>query len=486
MITVILFNFLLYSVNEITTFFSPASDYRYLYLCIAALCSAGLTYLLFLSPADSAVVKPEAVSGQLYLNFFVSFSICKFIKQSNSLKNNIKPAITIANLKRHLAPASLMRVLFPVIGLWIFAGCNGNGQKQAGNEMSSKQDSAEICCESNIPNRFGQIKNIATANTHDSVTGPANGTSGMVWIEGGTYMMGADNEQASQDEYPKHQVSVDGFYMDITEVTNAQFAAFVKATGYVTTAEIKPDWNELKKQLPPGTQKPDDSMLVAASLVFKPVKNNANVDLNNYQQWWQWKPGANWRHPQGPGSHIKGKENYPVVHISWDDANAYCKWAGKRLPTEAEWEWAARGGLLNNIYAWGNEPVEKGMPKCNYWQGKFPVYNTGIDGFSGAAPVKSFPANGYGLYDMAGNVWEWCSDWYDFNYYRSLKGLSINPKGPSKSYDPDEPYAPKHTTRGGSFLCNDSYCSGYRVSRRMKSSPDTGMEHLGFRCVKQK
>lgn len=295
-------------------------------------------------------------------------------------------------------------------------------------------------------------------------------------------MMGADNKQASEDEYPKHKVTVDGFWIDETEVSNAQFAKFVKATGYITTAERKPEWEELKKQAPPGTPKPPDSVLVAAALVFKPSKTP--VDLGDYTQWWSWQKGANWQHPQGPKSSIKGKENYPVVQVSWEDAMAYCKWAGKRLPTEAEWEFAARGGLVNTVYSWGDEHVDIGKPKCNSWQGKFPYLNEEKDGFYGLAPIKSFAPNGYGLYDVAGNVWEWCNDFYDYNYYKSFKSEANNPKGPQQSYDPEEPYSNKHSTRGGSFLCNDSYCSGYRVSRRMKCSYDTGLEHLGFRCVK--
>ncbi len=306
---------------------------------------------------------------------------------------------------------------------------------------------------------------------------------GMVWIKPGAFLMGGDNNQAAADEYPKHKVIVDGFWMDTTAVTNKQFAAFVKATGYITTAERKPDWNELKKQLPQGTPKPDDSLLVAASLVFDPPKHA--VDLNDYTQWWAWKKGASWKHPHGPGSSIKGKDNYPVVHVSWYDAVAYCKWAGKRLPTEAEWEWAARGGLQNKVYPWGNEPVDAGKPKANTWQGHFPDNNTVKDKFYGLAPVSSFAPNGYGLYDMAGNVWEWCADYYNNTYYKTVSrpGGVTNPKGSLTSYDPDEPYTKKRVIRGGSFLCNESYCTGYRVARRMKSSEDSGMEHLGFRCV---
>jgi formylglycine-generating enzyme required for sulfatase activity len=339
-----------------------------------------------------------------------------------------------------------------------------------------------LCCESNIPKRFASL-NSNPVTIPDSKLEVNNSHKGMIWIKAGTFMMGADNSQASPDEYPKHKVTVDGFWMEATEVTNADFKKFVKATGYITTAERKLDWNELKKQLPLGAPKPDDSLLVAASLVFDPPKHP--VDLNDYTQWWAWKKGANWKHPHGPGSSIKGKDNYPVVHISWCDAVAYCKWAGKRLPTEAEWEWAARGGMQNKIYPWGNEPVDEGKPKANTWQGHFPDNNTMRDKFYGLAPVASFPPNGYGLYDMAGNVWEWCADYYNNNYYSTItspNGIK-DPKGPVSSHDPEDPYTKKRVIRGGSFLCNDSYCSGYRVARRMKTTEDSGMEHLGFRCV---
>lgn len=310
--------------------------------------------------------------------------------------------------------------------------------------------------------------------------------SGMVPIPAGTFMMGGDNDQASPDEYPKHKVTVNAFWMDATEVTNRQFAEFVKETGYVTTAEKKPDWEELKKELPPNTPKPDESQLVPSSLVFIP--SDHPVQLQDYSQWWEWREGANWRHPEGKGSSIDGKADYPVVHISYYDAQAYCKWAGKRLPTEAEWEWAARGGLVNNIYPWGNERVNEGKPKTNSWEGEFPFKNTKADGYFLSAPVKSFPPNGYGLYDIAGNVWEWCSDWYHADYYKMVNTSAgvVNPLGPDSSFDPEEPYAHKRSIRGGSFLCNDGYCSGYRVARRMKTTPDSGMEHLGFRCVVDK
>jgi sulfatase modifying factor 1 len=376
------------------------------------------------------------------------------------------------------------------INLLLACGQGNNGHQTSldssavsGNQIDSALGKKAICCESNIPNRFGVAGKLAADSSNLVDSSENAGThKGMIWIPGGTFSMGGDNKQASEDEYPKHKVTVDGFWIDATEVTNAQFAEFVKATGYITTAEKKPDWNELKKQLPPGTPKPDDNVLVPASLVFKAPANA--VDLNEFSQWWEWKEGASWKHPHGPNSDIKGKENYPVVHVSWFDAEAYCKWAGKRLPTEAEWEFAARGRLENNIYPWGNESVNTGKAKANSWQGTFPSKNTQEDKFYYTAPVKSFAANGYGLYDMAGNVWEWCADYYHNKYYSTLnKEGVINPKGASKSFDPEEPYAVKRVIRGGSFLCNDSYCSGYRVARRMKSTEDSGMEHVGFRCV---
>ena len=354
--------------------------------------------------------------------------------------------------------------------------CNYNDSTNGLSEgLHQPRDSVHVCMQ--VPQRFGMSDD--TSIKFNSDTSLRN----MVLIPGGSFDMGGDNDQADKDEYPKHKVTVDSFYMDITEVTNAQFAAFVKSTGYITTAERKPNWEEIKKTVPPGTPKPADSLLVAASLVFK--QTSGPVNLNDYSQWWSWVEGANWKQPQGPGSNIKGKENFPVVHVSWDDAMAYCKWAGKRLPTEAEWEYAARGGRVNQIYPWGNQPVNQGTPKTNSWEGNFPYYNEQKDGFLKYAPVMSFTCNGFGLFDMAGNVWEWCSDWYHADYYKTLAGKNtLNPKGPAKSFDPQDPYTPKKVLRGGSFLCNDAYCSGYRVARRMKSSPDTGLEHTGFRCVK--
>ena len=308
-----------------------------------------------------------------------------------------------------------------------------------------------------------------------------NNYSGMVLIEGSTFLMGSNDSEGNPDESPVHEVKVNSFWMDETEVTNSQFKEFIDATGYITTAEIKPDWNELKKDLPPNTPIPDESLLVPASLVFK--KNDNITSLNNHTQWWAWVKGANWRHPGGEGPSIDGKDDHPVIHVSWFDAMAYAEWKGRRLPTEAEWEFASRGGLKNNKYSWGNDPNLSLY--ANTWEGVFPKNNIKIDGFESTSPVKSYPPNKYGLYDMSGNVWEWCSDLYNYNYYNTLINIiADNPKGPEISFDPNEPYSEKRVVRGGSYLCSKSYCTGYRNSMRMKSTPDTGSMHTGFRTVK--
>jgi formylglycine-generating enzyme required for sulfatase activity len=301
---------------------------------------------------------------------------------------------------------------------------------------------------------------------------------GMKLIPGGKFMMGCADNTGRPDEYPLHKVEVRSFWMDETEVTNRQFRKFVESTGYITTAERK-----IKLDLIQAKQLGHiDSILPPSSLVFS--QPQLNVSLDRPDQWWKLVPGANWRHPQGPGSNIEGKEDFPVVHVSWEDANAYAIWAGKRLPTEAEWEYAARGGLHKKPFSWGSESLQTNMPKANTWQGDFPMKNTGWDGFLGLAPVQSFAPNAFGLYDMAGNVWEWCSDWYDASYYQqNAKTVLKNPSGPLKSFDPDEPWVQKKVVRGGSFLCDISYCCSYRVSARMKTSTETGLEHTGFRCV---
>jgi sulfatase modifying factor 1 len=313
---------------------------------------------------------------------------------------------------------------------------------------------------------------------------PGPAPEGMVWIPGGEFTMGTNAKEAWPDEKPPHSVRVDGFWMDTTEVTNAEFGKFVDATQYVTTAEKAPTLEEIMQQVPPGTPPPDPEQLKAGSLVFTPPKGP--VSLDDYSQWWTWTLGADWRHPEGPQSNLEGRENHPVVQVSWDDAAAYAKWAGKRLPTEAEWEFAARGGLNNKPYTWGVEPPNEQHIFANIWQGKFPYQNSKADGFVRTAPVKRFAPNGYGLYDMAGNVWEWCSDWYDADLYRQRGGQGVieNPQGPAKSNVPHQPLSLQRVQRGGSFLCCDEYCTRYRSSARHGGSIDTGMSHVGFRCVK--
>lgn len=292
---------------------------------------------------------------------------------------------------------------------------------------------------------------------------------GMVLIPAGTFDMGGDNEQARKDEFPKHPIALKAYWMDVTEVTNAQFQKFVDATHYKTTAEKHFEYQD---------QQGETHMQKAGSLVFNTLQKDEESNPNT---WWKFVEGANWKHPQGPTSTIKGKENFPVVQVSWLDAEAYCKWAGKRLPTEAEWEFAARGGLENMNYTWGNEPAAKGKQKCNIWNGDFPFVNTLADKFERSAPVKSFAPNKYGLYDVAGNVWEWCSDWYDADFYLKCVENSIfkNPENKLASEWKEK------VVRGGSFLCNDSYCSGFRMSARMQSNLETSLEHIGFRCVKE-
>ena len=337
----------------------------------------------------------------------------------------------------------------------------------SGNYPEKRSDTLKSPC-MQVPSRFASVDTVP---------------SDMVWIKGGTFLMGSDDPDSRSSEKPAHKVKVDGFWIDITEVTNRQFSEFVQATGYITTAEKKPDWNELKKQLPPGTPKPSNDLLVPASLVFIPPDHAVN--LNDYSQWWKWVPGASWKHPEGPQSNLKGRWDYPVVHISWNDAVAYCKWAGKRLPTEAEWEYAARGGLVQKKYAWGNEFTPSGHYMANTFQGRFPYQNKALDGYAGLAPVKSFPPNNFGLYDMIGNVWEWVIDWYDVKAYseNSVQEILVNPKGPDRPYNPSEPYSLERVSKGGSFLCASDYCSNYRPSARQGTSYDSGMSNLGFRCV---
>ena len=283
-------------------------------------------------------------------------------------------------------------------------------------------------------------------------------------IPAGEFTMGSDAVDAMANERPSRRVRVNRFLIDEHPVTNAAFARFVEATGYVTTAERAPDWNELKKQLPPGTPRPDASLLVAGSAVFTPP--SAQVPLDDVSAWWSWMPGANWRHPEGPGSSVETRAAHPVVHVSWDDAVAYAEWVGKDLPTEAEWEFAARGGLDGKRFSWGDEARPSGHHMANTFQGDFPHAHTAEDGFVRTSPVKSFPPNGYGLHDMAGNVWQWTAD-----VYRA--GVA------------DESPVPRRVIKGGSFLCHESYCESYRPSARRGTAPDTGSSHVGFRLVRR-
>ena len=326
---------------------------------------------------------------------------------------------------------------------------------------------------------------------------PGPRPEGMVWIPGGKFAMGGPSPEVCRevlaaadpdkpccsllqagftDAQPAHEVEVDGFWMDETEVTNAQFQKFVDATGYVTVAERKP-----KKEDFPGAT---EEMLVPGSVCFHAT--DRPVPLDDVRSWWSYVPGACWKHPTGRGSDLKGRENYPVIHVAYEDAEAYAKWAGKRLPTEAEWERAARGGRPGETYPWGNEFRPKGKWMANTWQGRFPERDSGEDGWKGTAPVKQYPPNPYGLYDLSGNVWEWCSDWYRPDAYEvdTKKGMIRDPRGPEDSFDPEEPGAKKRVHRGGSFLCSDQFCARYILGTRSKGEVSTGTSHLGFRCVK--
>ncbi len=291
---------------------------------------------------------------------------------------------------------------------------------------------------------------------------------GMLLIPGGTFNIGSDSHYPS--EHSADDITVNSFCIDKYEVTNPQFAQFVKETGYITVAE-RPLSKEQFPDLPDEQRKP-------GSLVFQMLKEGTQI---GYLSWWKWTPGTNWHHPFGPDSDIQGKDNYPVVHVSYEDVEAYTKWAGKSIPTEAQWEYAARGGLNGATYSWGEAYSAK---KANTWQGIFPFFNTKADGYTGIAPVGSFEANGYGLYDITGNVWEWTSDWYRVGH--DGKAHSFNPKGPGEkeSFDPREPGVAKHVIKGGSYLCSPNYCSRYRPAARESQSPDTGTTHIGFRLAK--
>lgn len=353
-----------------------------------------------------------------------------------------------------------------ILGLVLgFSACRNSPEQSEADVASEQRHLLEgaVCISDGIPARPLQ-----TNQTNPVITNMGSDNSKMVWIPGGTFQMGSEQFPDSQ---PVHQVSVEGFWIDEHEVTNAQFALFVEATGYQTVAERALD----PKDFPTV---PLD-MLVPGSAVFTPP--SATVNLNDFLQWWSYVPGANWRHPEGPGSDIKDKMNHPVVQISYEDALAYATWAGKRLPTEAEWEYAARAGRGNTLYYWGDKITPEGKWVANVYQGDFPVRNSADDGYVSTAPVKSFPANPFGLYDMDGNVWEWCADFYRPDYYQNSP--ERNPQGPDESMDPVEPELIKRVQRGGSFLCNDQYCERYIAGSRGKGEVSSASNNLGFRCV---
>jgi len=355
--------------------------------------------------------------------------------------------------------SKLFQFLF--LGSAVLTACNGHPEQKANHA-----DSVTMCVSEGLPSRAAAVQKARTA---DDIPQGADDVK-MVFIKGGTFQMGS---KEFEDAQPIHAVTIHDFWIDEHEVTNAQFARFVEATGYITVAERALDPKDF-----PGVSR---DLLVPGSAVFTPP--NEHVDLGNHLQWWKYVPGASWRHPTGSQSSIEGKDNEPVVQVCYEDAAAFAKWAGKRLPTEAEWEYAARGGMKGKRYYWGDDLKPNGKWVANTYQGDFPVKNTAEDGFVGVAPVKTFAANPYGVYDMEGNVWEWCSDFYRPDAYAHSE--RNNPQGPNDSYDPTEPGLVKRVQRGGSFLCNDQYCERYKAGSRGKGEVSSASNNLGFRCVSE-
>lgn len=379
------------------------------------------------------------------------------------------------------------------VAMLAVAGCSARqyvpSVSRDADEPTTATITAPACCAVG-GGRAGHLLLVSTSSEDDAddvvateAPPAADAPQGMVWVPAGRFTMGTDAAGTWPNEHPPHRVAMDGFWMDVTEVTNDQYAAFVEATGYVTVAEQPIDWEELKTQVPPGTPKPADEMLQPGSLVFTPPDHA--VPLNDMSGWWTWTIGANWQHPAGPDSSIEGQGNHPVVHTAWEDAKAYADWAGKSLPTEAQWEYAATGGSDDTRFAWGDTFTPGGKQMANTWTGTFPHINTEEDGYVLAAPVGSFPANGFGLYDMAGNVWEWTADWYRDDRHRQLakQGEVHNPASPEAPFDLANPNAPSRVVKGGSFLCHVNYCESYRPDARRGLPADTGLQHTGFRCV---
>lgn len=384
----------------------------------------------------------------------------------------------------------LSRVLTFVAGIFLFAACQSitgkTGQGSSQDSLTHSHTSpvqgkmAIDCAICKEPSRAGLL--MAGMGRDSGVAGAAamttekedasinnRDTAKMIFIKGGSFKMGSNQ---FPDAEPIHEVTVSGYYMDAHEVTNDQFAKFVQQTHYVTVAE-----RPLNPKDYPGV--PLDK-LVPGSGVFTPPAHQVNLD--NPMQWWTYVPGANWRHPKGPGSDLKGKGNLPVVQVCYDDCLAYANWAGKRIPTEAQWEYAAKAGQNYPNYYWGKELAPGGHYMANIFQGNFPYRNTLKDGFGELAPIGQFPANAFGLFDMEGNAWEWCSDFYRPDYYKNSP--ATNPKGPADSYDPQEPGVIKRVQRGGSFLCSDDYCIRYKAGARGKGEPTSGSNNLGFRLVR--
>ena len=391
---------------------------------------------------------------------------------TNKMREREKPASSISKPSR-VRSGRWVFYAGAVVTLLVVAGAIFFGKQKWFGATSVDTHADRVHGNHNSGPRAAADSDSRVVTNNAPPPGPA--PDGMAWIPGGTFWMGCEDCEMP-DTTPLHLVEVAGFWIDRTPVTNAEFARFVERTGYLTIAERKPD--------PRDYPQVDPKNLVAGSAVFSPP--SSDVPLDDITQWWRYVPGASWKHPEGPASTLEGRANHPVVQIAWEDAVAYAKWAGKRLPTEAEFEFAARGGKDRDRYAWGNELKPGGQWEANIWQGRFPSNNTSEDGYLRTSPVMAFPANGFGLYDVGGNVWQWCSDWYRPDYFATLAagGIAVNPQGPADSFDPQEPGVPKRVQKSGSFLCSDRYCSRYLVGSRGRGAVDSGGSNTGFRCVK--